>query len=317
MGKSLLITGGAGFIGSNLAHLAMRSMSIERVVVIDDLSTGTIANLDGIDIDFRKASILDTEALADALEGIDAVVHLAAIPSVPRSIKDPVASHNANATGTLMVLEGCRAAGVNQIVGASSSSVYGLNPALPKNEREWVRPLSPYAVSKLATEQYLLAYQSSFGLSTLPFRFFNVYGPGQTAGHAYAAVIPAFMDALLNDRPLLVNGDGTQSRDFTYVGTVCDILLDASINRVSNPEPVNLAFGVRTDLLDLIKRMEAITGKMADIEFREPRAGDVPHSQADNTALRALFPDVNPIELNDGLRLTAEWFKNMDLVTND
>jgi len=311
---SLLITGGAGFIGSNLAAAATKNEGIDRVVVIDNLSTGDIKNLDGIDVEFHEASILDPEALGAALVGIDAVVHLAAIPSVPRSIKDPVASHAANATGTLMLLEGCRAAGVDQIVCASSSSVYGLNPALPKNEREWVRPLSPYAVSKLATEQYLLAYQTSFGMSTLPFRFFNVYGPGQAAGHAYAAVIPVFMDALLNDRALPVNGDGTQSRDFTYVGTVCDILLDASINRISSPEPVNLAFGVRTDLLDLIKRLEKVTGKTAELEFHESRAGDVAHSHADNTSLKSLFPDLRPIELNDGLRLTAEWFEQQALV---
>lgn len=314
---ALLITGGAGFIGSNLAAAASQNPNISRVVVVDDLSTGDINNLDGIDVEFRQGSILNSDALAAALEGIDAVVHLAAIPSVPRSIKNPVASHAANATGTLMVLEGCRAADVNQIICASSSSVYGLNPALPKNEREWVRPLSPYAVSKLATEQYLLAYQTSFGLSTLPFRFFNVYGPGQSAGHAYAAVIPAFMDALLNGRPVPVNGDGTQSRDFTFVGTVCDILLEASIKRINSPEPVNLAFGVRTNLLDLIQRMEGITGKTAELEFHDPRAGDVPHSQADNASLRALFPDVVPIELDEGLRITADWFKNQDVAASN
>lgn len=309
MGKSLLITGGAGFIGSNLTKLALQHGSIGRVIVIDDLSTGDRANLCGLDVDLRCASILDQGALAGALKDVDAVVHLAAIPSVPRSIKNPMASHEANATGTLRLLEACREAGVDQVVGASSSSVYGLNPALPKHEREWVRPLSPYAVSKLATEQYLLAYQSSFGMSTLPFRFFNVYGPGQAAGHAYAAVVPAFMDALLNNRPLQVNGDGTQSRDFTYVGTVCEVLLKAAVERMSSPEPVNLAFGVRTDLLDLIKRLEAATGKAAKLEFREPRAGDVPHSQADNSSLKALFPSVRPVGLDEGLRLTAEWFR--------
>lgn len=315
MTASILVTGGAGFIGSNLVQHALASPEISNVVVLDDLSTGDINNLDGVPVEFHEGSILDPNALAKALKRVDAVVHLAAIPSVPRSIEDPVASHAANATGTLMLLEGCRAAGVDQVVCASSSSVYGLNPALPKTEREWVRPLSPYAVSKLATEQYLLAYQTSFGMSTLPFRFFNVYGPGQAAGHAYAAVIPAFMDALLNDRALPVYGDGTQSRDFTYVGTVCDILLTASINRISSPEPVNLAFGVRTDLLDLIKRLESITGKTAKLEFHEPRAGDVAHSHADNTSLKALFRDVQPIELNDGLRLTAEWFEQQALAS--
>lgn len=307
---SLLITGGAGFIGSNLARVAAASEEVDRVVIIDDLSTGNIDNLDGFAGEFVQASILDSAALAGALRGIDAVVHLAAIPSVPRSILDPVSTHAANATGTLMLLEECRRAGVDQVVCASSSSVYGLNPALPKDERAWVRPLSPYAVSKLATEQYLLAYQTSYGMSTLPFRFFNVYGPGQPAGHAYAAVIPAFFDALLNDRPLPMHGDGRQSRDFTFVGTVCEILLTASLRRMSSPEPVNLAFGVRTDLLDLVRRMEAATGRSAQIDFQDNRPGDVPHSQADNTSLRKLFPHVDPVGLEEGLRLTADWFES-------
>lgn len=305
----LLITGGAGFIGSNLATRALADPAISSVVVIDDLSSGNRSNLADLDIDFHEASILDEGGLATALRDVDAVVHLAAIPSVPRSIKNPLASHEANATGTLRLLEACRTAGVNQIVGASSSSVYGSNPAMPKTEREWVRPLSPYAVSKLATEQYLLAYQSSYGLSTLPFRFFNVYGPGQPAGHAYAAVIPAFLDALLHDRPLQIFGDGTQSRDFTFVGTVCNVLLEAVTSHISSPEPVNLAFGDRTDLLDLAHRLETVTGKKADIQFLPAREGDVLHSQADNTSLTSLFPAIKPIELDQGLTLTAEWFK--------
>lgn len=309
MTHSLLITGGAGFVGANLARLAVEHPDVSRVVVIDDLSMTNSGHLDGADVDFRKDSILNESALTSALRGIDAVVHLAAIPSVPRSLADPVASHHANATGTLMLLEGCRAAGVSQVVSASSSSVYGSNPALPKNEREWVRPMSPYAVSKLATEQYTLAYQTSFGLSTLPFRFFNVYGPGQAPGHAYAAVIPAFVDALLRDLPIPVNGDGTQSRDFTYVGTVCKVLLEAATSGMSSPEPVNLAFGFRTDLLDLIAQMEAVTGKTAQIEFRQPRPGDVAHSQADNAVLRGLFPDVEPVGLNKGLAATVDWFR--------
>jgi len=305
---SLLITGGAGFVGSNLARAAVADPRVDRVVVIDDLSTTNSGHLDGIDVELHKASILDESALAAALDGIDAVVHLAAIPSVPRSLANPVASHHANATGTLMLLEGCRAAGVSQVICSSSSSVYGMNPALPKSERQWVRPMSPYAVSKLATEQYVLAYQQSYGLSTLAFRFFNVYGPGQAPGHAYAAAIPAFVDALLNGRPVTVHGDGSQSRDFTYVGTVCEILLAAAIGAVSNPEPVNLAFGVRTDLMSLIAKLETLSGKSAIIEHQDPRPGDVPHSEADNTSLRELFPDIEPVGLDEGLQNTIDWF---------
>lgn len=305
----ILITGGAGFIGANLGAHALASG--HEVVVIDDFSTGERSNLAALDVRVVEGSIVDPAAVADAMSEVDAVVHLAALGSVPRSIKDPMASHEANATGTLRVLEGARAAGVGHLSVASSSSVYGLNPALPKGEREWVRPMSPYAVTKLATEQYALAYQESFGLRTLAFRFFNVFGPLQRAGHVYAAVIPVFMDALLAGRPLPVNGDGTNSRDFTFVGTVCQVLLDAAVRGVSHPEPVNLAFGTNTTLLRLIAEMEQVTGLAAQVEHRDPRPGDVKHSQADNAVLRSLFPDVTPVSLADGLARTHEWFARL------
>lgn len=305
----LLITGGAGFVGSNLARLALTHG--HEVVVIDDLSTGYEDNLDELDLRFVRGSILNGEALADAMDGADSVVHLAALGSVPRSIIDPVATHAANATGTLAVLEAARARGVSHVVAASSSSVYGLNPALPKSEREWVRPMSPYAVSKLATEQYPLAYQQSYSMKSLAFRFFNVYGPRQRAGHVYAAVIPTFIDALMRGEPLPVNGDGSHSRDFTFVGTVCRVLLDASERRLSHPEPVNLAFGTNTTLLELIAKLEAASGMSAEVVHRQPRPGDVKHSQADNTVLRSLFPAVVPISLEQGLAETVAWFKEL------
>jgi UDP-glucose 4-epimerase len=302
-----LITGGAGFIGSNLARLALDKG--HDVTILDDLSTGFEDNLAGLDVRFVRGSILDAGAIAEAFDGVDSVCHLAALGSVPRSIKDPVATHAANATGTLSVLEGARAAGVDHATVASSSSVYGLNPALPKSEREWVRPMSPYAVTKLATEQYPLAYQQSYGMSTLAFRFFNVYGPRQRAGHVYAAVIPVFLDALLKGEALPVNGDGTNSRDFTYVGTVCRVLLDAAERRLSHPEPVNLAFGTNTTLLQLVREVEDVAGMPAEVLHRDPRPGDVLHSQADNAVLRSLFPDVTPVSLHQGLAETVAWFK--------
>ena len=226
------VTGAAGFIGS---HLVDRLVAEHDVVGIDDLSTGNIANLEhrGQSIRLIEGSILDAEALRTATDGVDAIVHLAAIPSVPRSIADPVASHEANATGTLRVLEAARAQGDVHVIVASSSSVYGANPTLPKHEGLVAQPMSPYAVSKLAAEQYTLAWQHSYGLRTLPFRFFNVYGPRQAPGHAYAAVIPAFVHAALTGEPLTVHGDGTQSRDFTYVGTVVDVVVDAIANGAS------------------------------------------------------------------------------------
>lgn len=303
----LLITGGAGFIGSNLARAALDKG--HEVVVLDDLSTGYPTNLAGLDVRFVEGSILDTQKLADAVEGVDSIVHLAALGSVPRSIADPHATHEANATGTLRVLTAARDAGVAHVSCASSSSVYGMNPALPKHEREWVRPMSPYAVSKLATEQYTLAMQQSYAMKTLAFRFFNVYGPRQMPGHAYAAVIPVFVDALLGAQRLPINGDGSNSRDFTFVGTVCRVLLDAAERQVSHAEPVNLAFGTNTSLLQLVERLEAVTGHQAEVFHREPRPGDVPHSQADNSSLRRLFPDVEPVTLDEGLAQTVEWFR--------
>jgi UDP-glucose 4-epimerase len=304
---TLLITGGAGFIGSNLARRALEDPRIARVVVLDDFSTGSRENLAGLDVDLVEGSVTDPAALAKAVDGVDAVVHLAALASVPASIEDPLGCHEANATGTLLLLEACRAAGIRQVVGASSSAVYGSNPAPLKAEREWVRPLSPYAVSKLATEQYLLSYQDCYGFSTVAFRFFNVYGPGQPADHVYAAVIPLFTDALLNGRPLVVFGDGKQTRDFIFVGTVCEILLDASLRRLSHPEPVNVALNTETTLLELIEHLQSVSGRTAEVEFRAPRAGDVRHSRADDSRLRALFPDLSPVSLLDGLGATVEW----------
>ena len=305
----LLITGGAGFIGSNLARLALQSG--HSVTVLDDFSTGYRENLVDIDVRLVEGSVADRNATDDAVQGADAVVHLGALGSVPRSIVDPIASHVANATGTLTLLESARAAGVAHISCASSSSVYGMNPALPKHEREWVRPMSPYAVTKLATEQYTLCYQQAYGMDTLAFRFFNVYGPRQRAGHVYAAVIPVFLDALMRGERLPINGDGSNSRDFTYVGTVCRVLLDAAERRVTHAEPVNLAFGTNTTLLELVARIEHAAGMTAKVVHREPRPGDVKHSQADNASLRALFPNVSPVSLDEGLADTVNWFKEI------
>ncbi|WP_434743542.1 NAD-dependent epimerase/dehydratase family protein [Micromonospora sp. SH-82] len=305
----LLITGGAGFIGANLARAAVADPSIGDVRVLDDLATGVLGNLDGLDVRVVPGSILAPDVLDDAVRGRDAIVHLAALPSVPRSLRDPVASHHANATGTLCVLEAARRHGVGHVVVASSSSVYGANPALPKTELTWTRPLSPYAVSKLATEAYALAHQASFGLPTLAFRFFNVYGPRQRHDHAYAAVVPRFVYAALSDEPVQVNGDGRQSRDFTYVQTVCDVLLDAVRRTVSHPHPVNLAFGARVDLLTVLDELEQIVGRPITRRHAPPRTGDVRHSEADNEVLRGLFPSVVPTPRAQGLRETVDWFR--------
>lgn len=306
----VVVTGGAGFVGSNLAHALAGDAHVDAVVVIDDLSTGQRSNLDGADgVRLVEASVLDTELVREACEGADAVVHLAARPSVPRSLEDPVASHAANASGTVSVLEAARDAGKPHVIVASSSSVYGADPPLPTHEDLAVAPRSPYAVSKLASEAYAQAYAHSFGMDTLALRFFNVFGPRQPAGHAYAAVIPAFVDAALDGRPLTVHGDGHQTRDFTYVGSVCKVLGEALRHRVTHDGPVNLAFGSQRSVLEVVARLEAQLDAPLDVAHTAPRAGDVRHSQADQSRLRTLFPEVEPVPFEEGLSATIAWFR--------
>ncbi len=307
----VVITGGAGFIGANLCRALVESGEVGTVTAFDNLSTGAESNLEGADVELREADILDPTALDEAFVGATAVVHLAARPSVPRSIADPLASHEANATGTMQVLEAVRRAGGPQLIVASSSSVYGANPTLPKSEDLTPAPLSPYAASKLATESYALAHAHSFSLDVLAFRFFNVFGPRQPAGHAYAAVIPAFVSAALADEPLPVHGDGRQTRDFTYVGSVAEVITDALVRRVTSPTPVNLAFGGRSSLLEAIEVLEGVLGTSLARAHQPTRAGDVRDSQADQTRLRSLFPNVEPVSFGDGLRATVEWFRTL------
>jgi UDP-glucose 4-epimerase len=244
------------------------------------------------------------------LLGADAVVHLAARPSVPKSIEDPMASHHANATGTIAVLEAMRRADVGHVIVASSSSVYGANPVLPKVETLKPSPVSPYAASKLAAESYALAYGSSFGFDVLAFRFFNVFGPLQPAGHAYAAVVPAFVSAALEGRPLPVHGDGTQTRDFTFVDSVTAVITRTVLTRTGYLEPVNLAFGSRVSLLEVIDVIEDVLGHSVEREMLPSRLGDVRDSQADTGRLRRLVPGLEPVALRTGIERTVEWFRS-------
>lgn len=310
----VLITGGAGFIGSNLSRELTRHG--HYVTILDDLSTGRRANLafdpivGPVDTELTVGSILDLDTLTDLALESDAIVHLAARSSVPRSLDDPVASHHANATGTLNVLEASRAVGGRHVIMASSSSVYGANAELPKRESAATRPMSPYAASKLAAEAYALAYASSFRVPTLAFRFFNVFGPLQPAGHAYAAVIPAFVDAALRGTTITVHGDGTQSRDFTNVATVCATIRHALEQEITSSDPVNLAFGSRITLNDVLTLIAERVDAPLLIENVANRAGDVPHSQADSTLLRSLFPTIEPIDFTTGLDQTIRWMRS-------
>ena len=307
----VVVTGGAGFIGSNLGRELLARPNVDEVIALDDLSTGNRANLDGTAIQLLEGTILEPATLDAACDGANAIVHLAALPSVPRSVIDPVASHHANATGTLQVLQAARRAGDLHVVVASSSSVYGANRELPKREGMRTAPISPYAVSKQATEAYALSFGHTYGLPVLAFRFFNVYGPLQPAGHAYAAVVPAFVDAALRGVPLTIHGDGEQTRDFTYVGTVTRVLADAVVRKVTDLEAVNLAFGSRTSLNALVDDLGDLLGGRPAVEHVDPRAGDVRDSQADNERLRHHFPDVEPVTLREGLEQTVDWFRTL------
>jgi UDP-glucose 4-epimerase len=303
----VVVTGGAGFIGANLCR-ELTHRGVGNVVVVDDLSTGMRTNLAKLPVTLLQGTVLDAALLDHACEGASTIVHLAARPSVPRSLKDPVATHEANATGTLRVLEAARRCGAAVVV-ASSSSVYGRNPTLPKHENLVPMPVSPYAVSKLAAESYALAYSQSFGVPSLALRFFNVFGPLQAAGHAYAAVIPSFLDAALAGRPLVVHGDGRQTRDFTFVDTVTEVLATAALEGVTADRPVNLAFGTRTSLLEVVAHLEDLLGHPVEVQHVEARPGDVRDSQADNTLLRGLFPHTRPVQFRHGLAATLAWFR--------
>lgn len=306
----VLVTGGAGFIGANLVRRLETLSEVTEVVVVDDLSFGCRENLDGTSATLLEGSVLDKELLRQAIDGASTVVHLAARSSVPRSIAEPMATHEVNATGGAVVLEAARQAGDVHVIVASSSSVYGSTDVLPKHEGLPARPISPYAASKLASEAYALAWGHSYDISVLALRFFNVFGPLQSPTHAYAAVIPTFLAAACQDRPLPIYGDGNQTRDFTFVESVVDVLCQAISRRRSYTEPVNLAFGSQVTLLELVAELETIFGRKLAIDHQPARAGDVYRSQADAALLLELFPELVPTDLATGLKATVEWFES-------
>ncbi|HEU4829927.1 MAG TPA: NAD-dependent epimerase/dehydratase family protein [Gemmatimonadales bacterium] len=304
-----LVTGGAGFIGS---HIVQRLRAEGHDVrVIDNLSTGTRENLAGMPgVDFIEGDIREAAACDRAVAGIEVIFHVAALPSVPRSIADPWASHDHNVNGTVQLLEAARRAGVRRVVYSSSSSVYGDTPTLPKIET--MEPLcrSPYATAKLAGEQYVLAYARAGMLEGVALRYFNVFGPRQSPRSAYAAVIPAFLDCAQKGSVAHVNGDGEQTRDFTYVENVvqANCLAAFGPSEQVNGWVTNAGAGNRTSLNELLSLVEQVTGRPVAREYQAPRAGDVRDSQASLDRARKVLGYVPGVGLEEGLRRTWAWF---------
>jgi UDP-glucose 4-epimerase len=299
------VTGGAGFIGSNLTHRLISEGY--QVVVVDDLSTGLLSNVDQSRCQFHQISITNSEDLSNALRDCETIFHLAARGSVPRSIKNPLASHHVNATGTLNVLEIARTNGAH-VVFSSSSSVYGRNTSLPKDESMWLGPLTPYAASKLAAEGYVQAYSSAYGVKTTLLRFFNVFGPRQRPDHEYAAVLPKWIWLAMQDAPIEVYGDGSVSRDFTYIETVLDIAMIAMKERVASDGAVNLAYGNRIYLNEVIEMLKEHFPNLR-VSYKSERLGDVKESQNSPELLKTLFPKVVPKPFKSALAETVIWLK--------
>ena len=302
----VVVTGGAGFIGSNLAEELLKK---HEVTVIDNLSTGRIENLDQImdKINFIEGSITNLDLLKEAFSGSDTVFHEAAIPSVQRSVDNPIASNEANVEGTLKVLVAARDCGVRKVVYASSSSAYGNTPTLPKIEDMKPNPRSPYAVSKLAGEYYCRVFSEVYGLKTACLRYFNVYGPRQNPHSEYAAVIPRFVTRILAHEPPVIYGDGGQTRDFTFVK---DVVKANILAGESDAEGVfNIACGKRVSLNELAGKIMEITGIKVEMSYEGARPGDVRDSLADISSAGDKLGYKPGFELDSGLRETVEWFR--------
>ena len=304
-----LVTGGAGFIGSNIVERLVREGLSVRV--LDNLATGSELNLAPIarEIDFVHGDITDPDIVRKAIEGVHYVMHLAALPSVPRSIKDPVLTNEVNVRGTLNMLLGARDAKVKKFVYSSSSSVYGDTPTLPKVETMVPRPLSPYAVQKVTGEYYCGVFAKLFGLSTYCLRYFNVFGPKQNPESQYAAVIPLFVKAIQNGEPPTIFGDGEQTRDFTFVDNVVAAnLACCDHDGEAQGDVINIAGGQRTSVNQLAGMIMSIVGKEVDLHYESSRAGDVRDSEADLGKVTSTLGWRPEVGLKDGLKKTVEYF---------
>ena len=304
-----LVTGGAGFIGSHLTEELVRRGHSVRVA--DSLITGKRSNLDHIPgVEFLEGDLADLAFAQRAVEGVTYVLHQAAIPSVPRSVKDPIASNRANVDATLNVLVASRDASVRRLVFAGSSSAYGNTPTLPKHEDMPTNPLSPYALQKVIGEQYLQMFTRLYGLETVSIRYFNVFGPRQDPSSPYSGVISVFATALLENRSPNIYGDGEQTRDFTYVANVVDSVLRACEAPNASGEVINVATAGRISLNELFRAMRTLVGGTVEPTYAEPRAGDVRDSQADITKARRLLGYEPTVAFEEGLRRTVDWYRS-------
>jgi nucleoside-diphosphate-sugar epimerase len=304
--SSYLVTGGAGFIGSHLAEELVRRG--HHVRVADSLITGKRRNLEHIPgVEFMQGDLADQSVAGRAVAGVDYVLHQAAIPSVPRSVTDPMTSNRANIDASLSVLVAARDAGVKRLVYAGSSSVYGNAPTLPKREEMPPNPLSPYALQKLVAEQYCQMFTRLYGFETVTIRYFNVFGPRQDPGSPYSGVISLFSTALLERRQPTIYGDGEQTRDFTYVANVVDGVLRACEAPKAAGEAINVATGGRISLNELLRVMSGIVGVEVKAIYKDERAGDVKDSQADITKAKTLLGYSPIVGLEEGLKRTLEW----------
>jgi UDP-glucose 4-epimerase len=309
-----LVTGGAGFIGSNLAHALVERG--HEVRILDDFSTGRHANIEGLvsrgAVELRTGSITDREICLRAVEGMDYVLHQAAIPSVPRSVEDPAGTDLVNIHGTVLMLEAARAVGVRRFVFAASSSAYGEKaPGEPKTETMVPDPLSPYAVQKLACEQYLRVYHAVHGVPTVALRYFNVFGPRQDPKSQYAAAIPNFVRAALDGRPATLFGDGLQSRDFCFIENVVEAnLLACQAGPEALGQVCNIGCGEAVTLLEVIERLAELTGRRIPPIHEAARPGDIRHSLADIARAGALLGYAPKIRFSDGIARTVAWYRD-------
>jgi nucleoside-diphosphate-sugar epimerase len=307
-----LVTGGAGFIGSHLAEELIRRG--ERVRIVDSLITGKRQNLAHLpQAEFLEGDLADLEVARRAVQGVEYVLHQAAIPSVPRSVQDPITSNRANIDASLNVLVAARDAGVRRVVYAGSSSAYGNTPTLPKSETMPTAPLSPYALQKLVAEQYCQMFTGLYGLETVTIRYFNVFGPRQDPSSPYSGVISVFIRALVEGHRPTIYGDGGQTRDFTYVANVVDGVLRACQAPAASGEVINVATGGRISLNQLFEALNQLTGASLEPIYAETRAGDVRDSQADIGKAQRLLGYEPSVGFEQGLEKTVEWFRTTQM----